>query len=188
MGSFGDFGGTSSARFKLPLSSRFPYPLEAYRDGPVYERFAHYNPSQVYVGEPEWRHLTPQLEKQLINVTRMVNDRIDFKNDIISEWLIHDVENHAYRTNSGPPRVRRTRYRTFEGDCDDHAVTKRAVLNKHGWSLASLWPLSVIADGDGHMVLLVLTDRGDYILDNYYREDDVLPWSQYPYQWTTSIG
>jgi predicted transglutaminase-like cysteine proteinase len=53
------------------------------------------------------------------------------------------------------------------GDCEDYALAKRRDLINAGWP-ASVLLLAVVkqANGEGHAVLLVRTDRGDLVLDN----------------------
>ena len=68
------------------------------------------------------------------------------------------------------------------GDCDDYAVTKRHLLHHHGWPLAALLLSEVVTDwGEHHLVLVVRTDRGDWVLDNLTQQ--VNPWTRAPYQW-----
>jgi len=68
-----------------------------------------------------------------------------------------------------------------KGDCEDYALLKRRVLMEAGFPRAALL-LTVAKDehGDGHAVLMVRTDRGDFILDNL--ADEVKPWSKTPYR------
>lgn len=66
------------------------------------------------------------------------------------------------------------------GDCEDFALLKRHLLVSKGWPVSSLL-ITVVRqkNGDGHAVLTVRTDRGDYILDNL--EDRVEPWAKTQY-------
>ena len=67
------------------------------------------------------------------------------------------------------------------GDCEDYALEKRRLLNRSGISLANLL-ITVVRkpDGEGHAVLTVRTDRGDFILDNL--NDDVRGWKDTGYR------
>ncbi|KPB00631.1 transglutaminase-like cysteine peptidase [Ahrensia marina] len=61
------------------------------------------------------------------------------------------------------------------GDCEDYVLQKRKVLNEMGYPLGSLLiTVARDAQGGGHAVLTVVTDRGDYILDNV--EQNVMHW------------
>ena len=53
------------------------------------------------------------------------------------------------------------------GDCEDYALLKRQKLIESGFPKSALL-ITVVKEqnGDGHSVLTVKTDRGDYILDN----------------------
>jgi predicted transglutaminase-like cysteine proteinase len=53
------------------------------------------------------------------------------------------------------------------GDCEDYVLLKRRMLMEAGWPRSALL-ITVVRDrhGDGHAVLTVKTDRGEYILDN----------------------
>jgi predicted transglutaminase-like cysteine proteinase len=67
------------------------------------------------------------------------------------------------------------------GDCEDFALAKRRDLIKAGWPASTLL-ITVVreANGNGHAVLTVRTDRGDLVLDN--QDGDVRLWSETPYQ------
>ena len=66
------------------------------------------------------------------------------------------------------------------GDCEDYVLEKRRILNDEGFSLANLL-ITVVRkqDGEGHAILTVRTDRGDFILDNL--TDAVRPWEDTGY-------
>jgi predicted transglutaminase-like cysteine proteinase len=66
------------------------------------------------------------------------------------------------------------------GDCEDYVLLKRRMLMQAGWPREALL-VTVVRDkkGDGHAVLTVKTNRGEFILDN--QEDDVLPWNKTGY-------
>ncbi|MCB1387443.1 MAG: transglutaminase-like cysteine peptidase [Nitratireductor sp.] len=56
---------------------------------------------------------------------------------------------------------------TNYGDCEDYVLLKRKMLMDMGWPASSLLVTVVRQpNGDGHAVLTVRTDRGDFILDN----------------------
>ena len=66
------------------------------------------------------------------------------------------------------------------GDCEDYVLLKRRKLIENGFSASDLLITVVLQpNGDGHAVLTVRTDRGDFILDN--KRNAILPWSQTGY-------
>jgi predicted transglutaminase-like cysteine proteinase len=66
------------------------------------------------------------------------------------------------------------------GDCEDFVLLKKRYLEGLGFPAESLL-ITVVLDerGDGHALLTVATDRGDFVLDN--RRSDVLRWSEASY-------
>jgi predicted transglutaminase-like cysteine proteinase len=73
-------------------------------------------------------------------------------------------------------------YPNGSGDCEDYALAKRKKLIELGWPAHSLL-LSVAIEekGTAHAVLVVVTDKGDFVLDN--QALDILPWQYTPYTW-----
>ena len=67
------------------------------------------------------------------------------------------------------------------GDCEDYVLAKRRMLVQAGWPREALL-ITVVRDkhGDGHAVLTVKFDKGEYILDN--QNDQILPWSETGYR------
>lgn len=66
------------------------------------------------------------------------------------------------------------------GDCEDYVLEKRRALARSGLSLGNLL-ITVVRkqDGEGHAVLTIRTDRGDFVLDNL--TNDVRQWNQTGY-------
>ena len=56
------------------------------------------------------------------------------------------------------------------GDCEDYALSKRKMLIDAGFDRDKIHLCTCFVDGAGHCVLLVETDRGNYILDNNQSE------------------
>ena len=71
-------------------------------------------------------------------------------------------------------------YPTTKGDCEDYVLLKRRILIERGFPESTLL-ITVVRDenDEGHAVLTVRTDRGDFILDNKRRE--VMRWVDTPY-------
>ena len=67
------------------------------------------------------------------------------------------------------------------GDCEDYVLQKRKMLMQDGWPREALL-ITVVRDqhGDGHAILTVKTDKGEYILDN--ETNDILLWSDTGYR------
>ncbi len=66
------------------------------------------------------------------------------------------------------------------GDCEDYVLLKRRMLMQAGFSPANLLITVVLQpNGEGHAVLTVRTDRGDFVLDNM--RNKVLLWSETEY-------
>jgi len=68
------------------------------------------------------------------------------------------------------------------GDCEDYVLAKRRELMNAGWPASTLL-ITVVkqANGEGHAVLLVRTDRGDLVLDNQIGTIDL--WNATPYKY-----
>ncbi len=66
------------------------------------------------------------------------------------------------------------------GDCEDYVLLKRQMLIERGVPASALL-ITVVRkpDGEGHAVLTVRTDRGDFVLDNL--RTDVRLWSDTEY-------
>jgi len=67
------------------------------------------------------------------------------------------------------------------GNCNDYVLMKRKLLIEAGWPRASLL-MTVVVDhhGDGHLILMARTDRGDLILDNM--REEIVSWDRTGYR------
>ena len=67
------------------------------------------------------------------------------------------------------------------GDCEDYALLKRRLLIEAGWPREALL-MTVVREnnGNGHALLTVKTDKGEFILDN--QEEKILLWSETSYR------
>ena len=68
-----------------------------------------------------------------------------------------------------------------KGDCKIYALYKRKLLIESGFPRQALL-MTIVRDlqGEGHAILTVKTDRGDFILDNL--TDDIRPWTATGYR------
>jgi predicted transglutaminase-like cysteine proteinase len=68
------------------------------------------------------------------------------------------------------------------GDCNDYAVTKRHELLQKGWPSRSLLLAEVVVpSGEHHLVVVVRSKQGDFVLDSL--SPSIRPWAQIPYRW-----
>ncbi len=80
----------------------------------------------------------------------------------------------------------RTEYWTYPnergGDCEDLALLKRKLLIARGWPAdAVLLATAQEWNGEGHALLVVVTDKGDFVLDN--KNPAIVSWRDAPYTW-----
>lgn len=67
-------------------------------------------------------------------------------------------------------------------DCTDYAMTKRSRLLDMGYPPSALLiAVAYVPNGDAHLLLVAVTDQGDYVLDNL--RATVVRWDQLPYRW-----
>lgn len=68
-----------------------------------------------------------------------------------------------------------------KGDCEDYVLEKRRRLVKAGFPVQTLL-ITVVRDqkGDGHAVLTIKTNRGDFVLDNQVGK--ILAWNETGYR------
>lgn len=68
------------------------------------------------------------------------------------------------------------------GDCEDYALEKRKRLIDAGWPEKSLRMATARnRKGNLHAVLIVVTEQGDYVLDNITNR--IHAWDKTPYRW-----
>lgn len=107
--------------------------------------------------------LTENRWKSLLQVNYKVNSAVQPETD----QQIYGVEE-------------RWAFPTDVGDCEDYVLLKRQMLMERGFSPSNLLITVVLQpNGDGHAILTVRTDRGDFVLDNM--RNKVLLWSDTEY-------
>ena len=123
-------------------------------------KFCLENHNQCHAGEAHRIRLTPSLWQTMQNVNGAINTKI-----------VPDPNKSAYDWS----------LTTVHGNCNDYAVQKRERLIAYGFPASSL-SLAVVhlASGEGHLVLFIRTDRGDFILDNL--NDDIRGQAEAGYQ------
>lgn len=109
--------------------------------------------------------LNRKLWKQLVDINYQVNMAVE---PVTDQEYYKTEEYWAY-----PKKY---------GDCEDYALLKRYMLLQQGWPASSLL-ITVVkqVSGDGHAVLTVRTDLGDFALDNLRMKIDT--WDKTPYRY-----
>ncbi len=89
----------------------------------------------------------------------------------------------SYATNSEVYAKREYwAYPYLSGDCEDFAIEKRRRLISAGWPRSALLLTAArMASGQKHLVLVVVTDKGDFVLDN--ASQYIRHWKSTNYQW-----
>jgi predicted transglutaminase-like cysteine proteinase len=108
--------------------------------------------------------MTPERWKLVSQVNAYVNGKIAPVSD---QDLYGEPEHWAYPTDAG--------------DCEDYVLLKKRYLEKLGFSREALL-ITVALDEkkEGHAILTLATESGDYILDN--RNNDLLRWNSTNYK------
>jgi predicted transglutaminase-like cysteine proteinase len=114
-------------------------------------------PRDIVMSQAAWR--------DLIKVNRWVNETVKPMTDM-DHWGV--IERWSLPTDG-------------YGDCEDYVLLKRKLLMDAGWPRQALL-ITVVRDkkGEGHAVLTVKTDKGEFILDN--QNEKVLPWTETGYR------
>jgi predicted transglutaminase-like cysteine proteinase len=98
----------------------------------------------------------------------------------INAWVNKSIEAVSDMDNWGA--VDRWDYPTAgKGDCEDYALLKRRMLMEEGFPRQALL-VTVVKEknGDGHAILTIKTNRGEYVLDNL--SDAPKAWTSAPYR------
>lgn len=113
---------------------------KAYRD------FCSRHPVECTTSTTKVAEYDSSLMSKLVLVNTAVNSSIQWKRDELGDrWNIA----------------------TNVGDCEDYALTKRQKLRRMGVPAGSMRIATARLDnGDGHAVLIVVTNKGEYVLDN----------------------
>src|SRR5262249_5967238 len=114
-------------------------------------------PRDIVMSQTAWR--------DLVGVNKWVNETIKPLTDM-DHW--GDFEKWARPTHC-------------YGDGVDCVLLKRKMLVDAGWPRAALL-VTVVRDkkGEGHAVLTVKSDKGEFVLDN--QNENVLPWTETGYR------
>lgn len=149
------------ASYAAPTSEETGAPIgwvDFCRENPDDCRVPALRPATIILDEKNWR--------QIVRVNAAVNKEVEPVTDM-EHW--GEVERWSYPDDG-------------KGDCEDYVLEKRRRLMRAGFPRQALL-VTVVRDhkGDGHAVLTVKTDRGDFILDN--QAPKVLVWSETGYRY-----
>ncbi|MEW9835592.1 transglutaminase-like cysteine peptidase [Mesorhizobium marinum] len=156
-----------AALLATPASASQPMQTGGLTSQPIgHYEFCKANPVEcnIRLRDPGPEHMSGALWKEIVAVNVGVNAAVRPMNDID---IYGKDEVWAY-----PGEV---------GDCEDYVLEKRRDLMRQGLSLSNLL-ITVVRkpDGEGHAVLTVRTDKGDFVLDNL--TDSVRLWDQTGYR------
>lgn len=132
----------------------------------AWTEFCKRSPSECAVNlqEAERVEMTPKLWRTLISMNNKINREIEAVTDQ-EHWGV--VDRWDFPTDG-------------KGDCEDYVLLKRKRLAELGVPRRAMLATVVIDEENaGHAVLMIRTDRGDYVLDN--KRNAILPWSQTGY-------
>lgn len=119
---------------------------------------------RVNTSEPDRIEMTQKLWKAMVAINSKINREIEAITDE-DHWGVVDRWDLA---------------EDGKGDCEDFALLKRKRLAEAGVPRrAMLMTVVIDEENAGHAVLMIRTDRGDFILDN--KRNAILPWSQTGY-------
>jgi predicted transglutaminase-like cysteine proteinase len=101
----------------------------------------------------------------LVRINKWVNENVQPMTDL-EHWGV--VEKWSYPDDG-------------YGDCEDYVLLKRRMLMESGWPREALL-ITVVREknGNGHAVLTVKTDKGEFILDN--QNENIVLWSETGYR------
>jgi len=125
------------------------------------------NPGDCRGGRSQARDivLTQTAWQDLLKVNRWVNDNVKPLTDM-DHWGV--IEKWSLPTDG-------------YGDCEDYVLLKRKMLIDAGWPREALL-ITVVRDkkNEGHAVLTVKTDKGEFVLDN--QNEEVVAWTETGYR------
>ncbi|HSP24619.1 MAG TPA: transglutaminase-like cysteine peptidase [Saliniramus sp.] len=143
------------------------------RPVPAWNDFCNRHPAECAVDPRESAsiELTPDAWKAIVRINRAVNAEIKPLTDK-EQWDV--VDSWDFPT-------------TGYGDCEDYQLLKRKRLVEAGFPRRAL-RMTVVLDelNEGHAVLKVVTDRGDFVLDN--KTNAILPWDRTGYVYIKREG
>lgn len=142
-------------------------------DAPILPPMAFTQFCQRYVNECKPRHLAFRGSRLKLNAERW-SDLAQVNRDV----------NAAIRPQPNLDGLAGEKWllNPASGDCNDYAVTKRHELLMRGLPARALLLSEVVTRwGEHHLVLVVRSFSGDFVLDSLTGK--IVPWFKSPYQW-----
>jgi predicted transglutaminase-like cysteine proteinase len=165
-GLFGAQTGEAQTMVSLPAPMTPAETLGEARPLLAWIDFCRRHPSECTVdtSEPAVVALTPRTWQTIVSINRKVNATIKPMTDL-EHWSVADRWDFP---DDG------------FGDCEDYQLLKRKLLAERGLPRRAM-RMTVVRDdqGEGHAVLMIRTDHGDFVLDN--KTSNVLSWNQTGY-------
>jgi predicted transglutaminase-like cysteine proteinase len=164
------FAGAANARDRILQEPGYLVPIE--ESSPILAPFQHVRFCLRYPSECR----SDPAENERINLNEETAKLLDLVNREVNGAISPTIKGYGSDLQEGwtiSPGV---------GDCNDYAVTKRHKLLQNGLPAKAL-RLSVVktATGIGHLVLVVVTTKGDLVLDNL--TETIRPWQNTDYHW-----
>jgi predicted transglutaminase-like cysteine proteinase len=162
---FGLFGVANATPASMAISGNSAPPIGHYE-------FCKENPSEcAYAGgDAGPAILTEDRWKKMLNINYTVNSTIK---------PMTDMDLYGVEEKWAIP--------TSAGDCEDYALLKRKELIAAGFSPSdTLITVVLQPSGEGHAVLTVRTDHGDFILDDM--RDKIMLWSDTEYTYVKRVS
>lgn len=127
----------------------------------------HYTDCNTKTPDTQPLHIDKKIWALLVSVNKDVNRRV---------VPMEDIKTY------GKDEVWAYPGKNMEGDCEDYALLKRRILNSKGLPLGDLLiTVTGKQDGEGHAVLIVHSDTGDFVLDNL--QGEIHRWYDTPYKY-----
>jgi len=114
-----------------------------------------------------------QSRKHIVRMDEALWSELDAVNTFVNRAIVAEEDGSI---------IRPWRDETQRGDCKDYALSKRSQLIDRGWPASALLiAIAEVPSGGMHAVLVVVTDRGDLVLDNL--GPTIANYRRLPYRW-----
>jgi predicted transglutaminase-like cysteine proteinase len=163
-------GARAQAQVALPISQQQPIFSASAQPTAAWVEFCQRLPVECTtdLSEPAIMALPPAVWRTISSINKQVNTAIRPITDE-DHWGVHDRWDFPI---------------DGYGDCEDYQILKRKLLVEAGLPRRAMRMAVVIDEaGQGHAVLMVRTDRGEFVLDN--KTDAILAWNKTGYTYVS---